>query len=181
MSIISKGQDYPDKIITNEKDTIICRITSIGKQLIKYNFLDIFQGGKIKRYNYYVNLSNVLSYEWNSKYTLNSTLKDRTLSQTLTSGDHLIKGGTYMLVGISISTLGSLTSMYLSSPSYIKNYYPMENSYLIGVVSGIIGTTLNIVGIVHIIKSGKKHNEYEKNMSLHLKPTQNGIGICLKL
>lgn len=105
---------------------------------------------------------------------LNKTPKSILYGVNLLPGDHLIKGGNYMLVGTSISVVGNLVGIIAATE--------FTEGYLVGFGSGIVGSIIVIVGIVHIIKSGQTHNQYERNsISLRLQPTQNGLGLCLKL
>jgi len=172
VTTIVKGQDYPDQIITNEKDTIQCKIRSIDKNYISYVYSDdgSRKPGRISK-------SDVLSHTWTDKpesVVLNEQKQQQSLVP-LTSGDYLIKGSKNMLIGMGISTIGSvLSGIIISSASKPEHF---KSASLIGLIGGLAGLGFNIFGIIQIGKSGRKHNEND-NLSFNLK--SNGLSLCYK-
>ena len=168
--ILLWGQDYIDRIITNKNDTIICTIRSVFKKSIDYTYTE--EGSRKPGR---INKTDVLDYKWNNKpeSVVQKEEKQQKVSN-LTSGDYLIKAKKNMLLGITISSLGSITSSIIISSASEQAHFQAASMISLG--TGVIGMVFNVVGIVQIGKSGKLHN---KDVSLYLKPTINGISLCL--
>jgi len=171
--LLVKGQDgYIDQIITQDKDTINCQIRSIDKNYISYVYSD---DGSRKPGRF--NKIDVLNYTWSSKPE-SVVLKEKMAQKSLiplTSGDYLIKGSKNMLIGMGISTIGSVLSQIILSAASKPEHF--KSASLIGLVGGLAGLGFNIFGIIQIGKSGEKHNEND-NLSLNL--NSNGLSLCYK-
>ncbi|PCI28115.1 hypothetical protein COB55_04365 [Candidatus Wolfebacteria bacterium] len=172
ISLTVFSQDYNDLIITQDEDTIQCKIRSVDKNYISYVYSD--DGSKKPGR---INKSDVLSHKWMDKPE-SVILKEQQAQNSLiplTSGDYLIKGSKNMLLGISITAGGSIVSgIILSSASKPEHF---QSASIIGLVGGLIGLGFNIYGIIQIGKSGKIHN---KNSDLSLGINNKGLSLCYK-
>ena len=144
------AQEYTDTIITTDHDTVYCKIRSVGKSSINYLFND--NGSKSIGS---INTESVL------RYSIDEPDVEPTEEESvviMTSGGYLISARKNMLFGLTIASLGSIVGgVMVSNPDQAKS------AAAILVASGILGIIFNIVGVVHIGKSGKKHNEESGN------------------
>ncbi len=178
ITLAANGQDFDDRIITNEGDTIKCKITLVNNTHIFFEFK-----AKKKTKNTFVAISKVFSYTMQGNTIEGKQLFEKEVPKTLKdsvkvigsnlslAGEELIKAKRSLSAGFTLSVGASLVAGLGIQKS--------NDIYLIaGTGMALVGILLYLKGIDHIGAAGVELKSID-NTTLLLKPTNNGIGLAL--